>query len=293
MRHIRYFCLIVYALCAICAHAASSVSQTIESGTTSLAIVPSNAGDVLLILVKSNGGGGSPYLTSISDSQSLTWTSVLGTFGGTSAYWLDTTGGRYYQAYWAVATATTSDMVTIAFNGGTPSGLFFQVADCVGVVTTAPILTNIYNYQASPGTGANAITTSGGTGSDNVGTAPALLVGAVWATAGTISVGTGWTLSLDGTGTYRLVEYQRVTSTGTYDATATNSSASLAASWMIAFKEAASTGPPPSQFFLGDASARRGLIRVRNQVLLRVPHPDAIIRHERLKPLQAHDLIGR
>lgn len=229
--------LLALIMCAISipAFATQTITQTAIALSGSPAITPTNANDVLVFFLKTSGGGGSPYLTALTDTQGNTWHPVIGALGASSSYYAGP-DGYFYSAYWAVATAATADTLTLTFNGGTPGLVYQAVMDCAGCATTSPVITNIYRYQASPGTGANAITTAGGTGSDNVSSTPAILVGGIWAAASTVSAGANFTESIGGFNNAYEFEYRTISSTGTYDATATIAASNITMDWMVALK---------------------------------------------------------
>jgi hypothetical protein len=254
--------LLLCAFAANSAYAQSSINTTGFGSGGTVAVTPAHIGDFILLKVYTSGGGGSPYITSISDTQGNTWNhSVVGTFGASSSYHTVGSGDYFVSAFYTYATATSADTITPVWNGGAPGTKYLWAADCVDIASSSPILTNIYNDQASPGTGTNAVTTSGGTGSATVSSVPALIVGLITAVNATptVSAGTGFSQS-SGTGgggfdDGYLVEYQRVTFTGTYNATATLSSASEAESWMIALAEVAGSTKQSGQFFLSSGLA--------------------------------------
>lgn len=216
-----------------------TVTQTVFSLSGIPTITPTNVGDILVLFLRTSGA--TAYLTALTDSQGNTWAPVIGSFGNSNSRYADT-AGFFNSAYWAVAGATSTDTLTATYNSGTPATIQAAIMDCAGCSTTSPIITNIYNSQSAPGTGTDAITTAGGTGSDTVSSAPALLIANGWLEGGTFSAGTGWTLSVGGFNTKHGSEYKTVSSAGTYDATASQSAANKATLWMIALAAPSTSG---------------------------------------------------
>lgn len=225
---------------------------SVSTSGNAVTVTVSNVGDILVLYVRQNGS--TAYVTAIADTQTNAWTPLLTGSFGTSAQRFTGADGFFYAAFWAVAGATGSNTITLTFAGGTPTTCLLGVMDCVGCSAT-PIICNIHNNQSSPGTGTNAVTTSGGTGSDSV-TSPALLVAFIRSVVNTITAGTtpspGWTASATGFADDYMFEYQVQSSTGTYDATATLSSNASATSWMIALAAPVvnSAVPIPSCIFV-------------------------------------------
>lgn len=219
----------------------SSILQTKNSASASISITPAASGNLLLCFMTTSGGGGSPWPSISSDSQGLSWSGVLGTIGtsGNSV----AGGAGFFTSLFAPTLSSATENLTFSFNGGTPGSVQIWIAECTGVSTTSPVVCNMYNSQASPGTGTDALTTAGGTGSNNVSSVPALITGWFYSnTGGTISAGTGFTESYGGFNAASELEYKRVTSSGTYNATATISANNAVISWMIALVEP--TGAP-------------------------------------------------
>ena len=229
------------------------INSTATTLGSNPAITPNAAGDLLLLHVYTSGGGGDPYVSALSDTQGNNWNnSIKGTFGASSSYYTDA-GSFYHSCFWAYAATTAANTVAPTFNGGDPGTRLFVLCDCGNIAASNPIITNIYQYQASPGTGTDAVTTSGGTGSAVVNTVPALITAAVIFNANiNIAAGTNFTASAGSFGNNDAeMEYRRVSGAGTYDATATGSANSASWIWMVALAEAVPVVQAYAPFTMG------------------------------------------
>ena len=226
----------------------ASVNGTAEydqaSGGTASVTITSNPGDVVAIFTV-NSTSGSSYPSAITDSNSAALQNCVsgnqdfGTYGSQYAAAGETSVAGIF---WGVTEVSGSNVITVTFSAS-HSGQAIVVADCTDIANIGPVVSNIIFYNSAT----ESWTVAGGSGSDSVGTVPALLVAAAipsgpanWTT------GSGWAKnSLTGTQNY-LVESQYVTAAGTYDATATPSVAVSGYFMQLALAQA---GGVPSNVF--------------------------------------------
>src|SRR6185437_10650338 len=101
---------------------ASSINQSNFSSVGTPSVTVANAGDLLLLISKCSSGGGTPFISAITDSQGNTWNqSVLGAFGASSSYFTINTANYFLSAFYAYALASgTCSISSATYNGGTP-----------------------------------------------------------------------------------------------------------------------------------------------------------------------------
>ncbi|MFZ1974737.1 MAG: hypothetical protein WAU89_17960 [Candidatus Acidiferrales bacterium] len=157
------------------------------------------AGNTLIVPFNNGGTGGASEVV-ISDTQSNTWTvAILKVFS------THTMGIAYCTAVGGNTTVTVGNNISqptvgslSEWNSGVPGA-------ALGL---------------DQATGANGNSTSPDSGSVTTVNNSELLIGMIFANAGGLSAGSGWTGLTSGSAA-NLAEYQIVSSTGTYDATAT------------------------------------------------------------------------
>ncbi len=233
-----------YAAYAYVGSASSTSGNTLTYTTT--------AGNLVVIRIFTSAGGGSPnsYVTGITGA---TFKGVFGAMNNTANVVANSNG--YNDGVFYLENCPSITNPVVSFNGGTPGVSDLSITEYSGIATSSALIvaSSAPNHQTNPGTGTAAVTT----GNINVTSQPALLLGFFGSNLGgnnTLSGGTGFNQRqkfTDSSDSF-VVEDKRVTSTGNVAATATDSigTAALEGSFALAFAEA-SSGPPPSQFFLG------------------------------------------
>lgn len=184
-----------------------------SANSNSITFSPTNTGDLLVLWSRTSAGGGTPTLTSVVDNNSVGWTLGLATatYGSGSE--------NYVSMYYRPNCEAGITSVTCTYNGGTPGGTDILIAEYSGIALTSPLIgVTSGNAQASPGTTANAITSTGLSVASGL---PALIMGLVANGGdGDTVAGTGYTARLLSNDTW-FFEDLRATSAGTQTATAT------------------------------------------------------------------------
>jgi hypothetical protein len=231
---------------------ASVVAQNAVQATSGTLTV-NTVGDLILVVVYRNGSG-TQYPLSLSGPVS-SWTSAIGTLG-TAGEEIDP-GAYYMSAYYGYATATGGQTISVTFNGTAPGTVFLFMAECTDIASANAVIATIGHQQSSLAPGTNVITVSGGTGSNNVVTQPALVVMVAETTAGSITASSGFTQNYSSAA--KFIESQRITTTGTFNSTATlNTSTGTVNSFQIALAEAGATGYSIGEILQGSFSGGSG-----------------------------------
>lgn len=240
------------------------------ANTAYVNIVPS-AGNLLVLTSGTSAGGGSPTVTAIQAMSAAGGTgTVLASFtvpaglattvSGSGNFWIT---GAYLAN---IPSGIASILLTI--NGGAPGQLDIQVSEYSGLATTSPLIVSARQYQAAPGTTANALSS----GTASVSSIPAFLIGSAFdenGNAGDIAAGTNFTKRGTNTTSWSSEDRRETGATGSYASTftaPTNGGADKYDTTMLAFSEAsAGPGKQAGQFFLSanlgcfDHSARSGM----------------------------------
>jgi hypothetical protein len=188
-----------------------SVANSSNSNTVSFA--PANTGDLLVVDVATSVGGGPPTTASITDNLGSFWQIAMPTTA--------VTYGQYQTRFYLPNCSTSINLITLTFQGGTPSQTYIVVTEYSGVaLTNAHIGSTIFNQQTTPGTATDAVTSP----TLNITSQPALIVGGSYdGGQDSFTVGTGYSLAYSiGTVAWN-IEYKRTTSTGSAVATWTSS----------------------------------------------------------------------
>jgi len=209
-----------------------------SSGVTTVSdtITGVTAGNHIVAHVGCDDGAGTITISGVSDGTAYS----LG-----DAKRVDTGNNQFGTVYYLENAGSGSHTVTATATGGTPTNMVLRLFEVSGLQTSASLDKNTGQAQASPGTGADGVS-SGATATtanandfimgftQNTGEAP----------SGTsaITAGTGFTKS--GTADYMACESKSVSSTGTQTATFTQSVNVARVTHVIAFKEI-SSGPDP------------------------------------------------
>jgi hypothetical protein len=208
------------------------------------------AGNLLVFSSATSSGGGTPTLTSL---QAMSGTGGTGSVLASFTISLATTiPNNYYVtgAYLPNLPAGTASILA-NFNGLTPGEIYIQVSEYSGIATTSPLIVATRQFQTTPGTTANALSS----GTASVSSIPAFLVGASFdenGNAGDIVAGTSFTLRGTNTAQFSLEDRRETGATGSYAATATaptNGALDKYDTNLMAFAEAAGTPTPKSGFF--------------------------------------------
>jgi hypothetical protein len=205
---------------------AAFVSTAVQTATNTNVINRSFvAGNTAFLWTLTSPGAGNPYVTGIVDNQGGTWKSVIGTInvtGNTTADAGTFHMGLYYQENCPAGITTA----TVSFNGGNPGSIMVVAFEVSGLKTASSIIGSNQRAFTNPGTGTDAMA---GTGLV-VGTLPAFVIavgGSGNGAVNSLTAGTGYTQHYKAAGNtvnYGLmVEGLRVTSSGTYTATMTDS----------------------------------------------------------------------
>lgn len=154
--------------------AAAWVQTAVNNGATAYVNISPTAGNALLIQSATSPGGGSPTVTAVQAMSAVNGGgSVLAT-GTVPAPLATVVGTNYYitGAYVLNLPAGVAS-VLLTFNGGTPGTTNIVVVEVSGVATSGAFIAGAQQDQNTPGTTANAITSTAAT----VGSAPAYLLG--------------------------------------------------------------------------------------------------------------------
>lgn len=223
----------------------SKLTRQTASATTTAATFTSNVTAGNLIAVMASWDGGIGVLSGITDSLGNTYTAVNNVSDGGNP--------NHYATWYAKNITGGACTVTVTYTSSRPITLL-EVVEISGVDTTAPLDKSAIQLQATPGTGANAVTS----GSVTTTTDGQFIFGCSIATGSftqTYSVGTGFT-SIDNVGTSvsdraLICEYQIQTSAGAIAATATQTNNQNVVTAIMTFKAVAgptvtsvSTGTP-------------------------------------------------
>lgn len=210
--------------------------QAVKNSANSnvLSITPT-AGNLLLLLSRTSSGGGTPTVTGMVTNNSTALSSRIATF--------ENLVGRWCTIFELVNVPSGVTSVTVTYNGGTPGTTLLLGVEYSGLATTTPfIAANSGNYQAAPGTTANAITS----GAVNVTSQPALVLGAVmtWSGNSDATAGTGYTNRFSADNDFLIMD-KRITATGNNTVTATAAShggTDAYETFLLAYAEAGAGG---------------------------------------------------
>jgi len=202
-------------------------SKEIASGTTnSLAFASNNtAGNLIVAYVVWNNQGD----VTVSDSRGNPYTSAVG-----PTLW---SGCCRAQVFYARNIAGGANTVTTTFQTAVTQFGVLYVLEYSGIDPTVPV--DVVAAAAGTGSAMNS-------GSATTTNAADLIFGAAVSSAAVTAVGTGFTSRTFQFG--NLVEDKNVTTTGSYNATATQNGASWAMQ-MVAFRAAGGSSPPPPPSF--------------------------------------------
>lgn len=178
-----------------------------------ISFTPTNPGDLLILFSRTSSGGGSPSITSVVDNNSVSWLSAI----ATNVY--GSGPEPFFTIYYLPNCEAGITSATVTYNGGTPGGTDLLIAEYSGIATTTPLIaTPVGQAQATPGTTTDAITSGSMSVASSV---PAALIGIVLNAGDSDTVaGTGFTARLLADNNWML-EDKRITTTGSYAATAT------------------------------------------------------------------------
>jgi len=185
------------------------------SGTTNALTYSPTPGNYLIVMSVTSTGGGSP-IASIADNGSGSWTTQIATVSSGG-------DGQFMTLFTCGSAASSVTTITLTYSGGTPGTVALAVVEYSGLSPTGFIGPSTQNFQTTPGTAANAITTT----NVNVTAQPAALFG--WSANMTGNAGTtagtllGFTRRINVATNF--IEDVRVTATGNALATATTSHA--------------------------------------------------------------------
>ena len=191
------------------------------------------AGNFLLIISSTSSGGGSPTFT-VADNSGSTYTVDVAATADANNQW----NGFAHCA--SVLSGVTT--VTITYNGGTPGSAYIGVVEYSGISTSSPYQgISAINHQASPGTGANAVTSNAFSNTSQ----PAAIIGIsidIFGNGPAWTAGTGYTLRAQ-LNSAIAVEDLRATSNASQTATFTTTHGTTTFdTYVLAFTEAASGG---------------------------------------------------
>jgi hypothetical protein len=202
------------------------------TSTTNTLTYSPTAGNYLIVISATSAGGGTPTVT-VTDNGS-----------GGSGYTNRASGvaesGEYLSVVTCGSASTGATTITVAYNGGTPGSVFLAVVEYSGLSSTGFQALSTVAFQTTPGTGTNAVVSNAITATAE----PAVLVGITFeyggnggVTAGTSPV--AFTRRVNNS--VIMVEDARITSTGSFTATATAShgASDNIASYVLAISEPA------------------------------------------------------
>ena len=196
------------------------------------------AGNTVIIYLMTSSGGGSPYVTAVTDGQGGTWSGVLAALGAGATQYVNSV--FFVQAVYCPNIPAGVTSISLTFNGGNPGTLNFKLAEYSGLATSSSLVAKAGVAQTNPGAGANAITT----GNVTVPSGPVAFINFVGnSNSGTYSAGTGFTsrgaTAINGS-VKVFVEDLRLISSGTQAGTATSTvgAADTFVSIAMAFTEA-------------------------------------------------------
>ena len=214
------------------------------ANAASISYAMASASNIAIIAVETSNGAGNPYILTALTNNGGQLKPVFGTYGSSADV---VSGGPDFGkiSYWYYAPGTDASAPTsfvFTFNGGTPGNCTLALVEYSGIATGTPLIGTVgsVNAQTNPGTGANAVTS----GTQSVGTVPALVLGiSVTTTGSSYTAGTGYTQRVNlssGSGSWSF-EDLRATSAGNQTATWTESHGASASYWsmLLAFAEPA------------------------------------------------------
>lgn len=220
-------------------------ASVINFGSTTNAdtITGVTAGNHILAHIGSDDGGGT-LTASVSDGVSYAVADVKR---------VDSGNNQFGEVFYLENAGSGSHTVTVTIAGGTPSNLILRLLEVSGLLTSGSLDQAFGQAQATPGTGANGVSSGASAATTN---ANDFVMGFTQntgeATPGTsvITAGTGYTKS--GTDNYMAAESKSVAATGAQTATFTQSVATSRVTHVVAFKEiGAAAGASASLGLLG------------------------------------------
>lgn len=206
------------------------------SGTTVQAVFASNvtAGNLIVVCLYANKG-----LTSLADTRAHTYsTATANTDGSTYAF------GAYYVANISGGANTVTATLTAAHTFA-----LLSVHEYSGVITTSPLDQATFNFQATPGTGTNAIT-SGNVTTTTDGQLIFGCAGSTEANTGVVSAGTNYTIRQNPLNDNPSEDRVQASAGSTAATFTTNDTTASYHSLIATFKAGASAGVTPRRRML-------------------------------------------
>lgn len=219
----------------------NSASLNTALGANTVSISPPT-GSLVAIYSVTSGGGGTPTVVFSDDALSV-WSNASNNVS---------VSGHHVSVGYTLASAVGMTTITATYNGGTPGTCDLLAVAYTGLVSPSFVAVSAPNVQASPGTGANAITAN----ALNCGAINALMLvlSDELGNHSNMSAGTGYTLRFNSTvsaGDGMAVEDPGAevtgSQTGTY--TSTNGSTDTFVTLSIAFADNV-VGPAPTSYQL-------------------------------------------
>lgn len=196
----------------------SAIHFTAASATGTVTLTVGTSGNAIAVMVFRDGSG--PNFVNSITGPAASWTSAQGTIGNSNVEIRPGASTYYMSAFVGYANATGSQTITIGIPTGTVN-FYIYACELSGVATSSAILSSIGIHNATAGPGTDAINVTGGTGSDSVPVAPSIALVAVRSSGtGTLAAGTGFSQQQYNNANRQLLESSPISSSGTFDGTA-------------------------------------------------------------------------
>ena len=192
-----------------------------DNGTTNTVYVNTatapTAGDTLMFFTNTSAGAGTPTVTALSAMSAANGAgTVLASFTiptalATTSY---NTGSAFGTGGYVLSVPSGVASIVATYSGGTPGTVSSQVIEVSGL---SAYIIGARNFQAAPGTTANAITSTTG----SVTSIPAYILGSISNQDSDTTAGTGFTIRGTVTNQWADEDRRETGATGSYAATAT------------------------------------------------------------------------
>jgi hypothetical protein len=229
----------------------SKSTKLTGSGTTIALAFTSNvtAGNLTVVGVSWGAAGGViEALSSVADGLSNTYTRI------TNCDVVDSTNDQQHTIIYAKNIAGGACTITVTFTASR-SNRGITIAEYSGADTSAPLDQSVSNFQTSPGTGTDAVTSTTKTTTANGELIAGIYTDSTSGAGTTVSAGTGFTKQEDTGGTAGAIqivyEDQIQSSSGSIAATFTETANHRALSAMATFKAPPAAGGTPERTMMG------------------------------------------